>query len=134
MWKMRERGRPPFGMTLVRVFPSTSSIVRNRRSSASSTEKIVTMWGWLRAASVWASLSNRSSRSGLRGQLRRQDLEGHLPLESRIAGAIDLSHPPGSKGLKDLVGAEACSRRKRHPSSVMLQGGDYRYSSSGVPI
>jgi hypothetical protein len=43
MRKKRERGRPVRGMTLARVFPFTSSMVRKWRPSASSTEKIVTM-------------------------------------------------------------------------------------------
>jgi hypothetical protein len=45
----------------------------------------------------------------LRGQLRRQHLQRHVTLESEIAGAVDLAHPPGPKGPEDLVGAEACS-------------------------
>ncbi len=43
--KNRESGRPPDVMTVSRVSPSTSSIVRNRVPSDSSTAKIVTMLG-----------------------------------------------------------------------------------------
>ena len=55
---------PPRGIIWSSVRPSTSSIVRNRTPSASSVEKIVTMCGWLRAATACASRSKRARASG----------------------------------------------------------------------
>jgi hypothetical protein len=51
-------------MTSFSVVPSTSSIVRKGMPSASSTEWMVTMFGWLSDAMVRASRSKRSRRSG----------------------------------------------------------------------
>ena len=58
----------------------------------------------------------------LRGQLHRQDLEGHVPLQPRIAGPVDLPHPPGPEGCQDFVGAKACSRRQRHAAALQRSG------------
>ena len=40
-------------------------------------------------------------------ELLRQDLDGDVPLELRIAGPIDLSHAPGTERGEDLVRSEA---------------------------
>ena len=61
--RTRERGSPPCVMTRSRLCPSTNSIVRKRMPSSSSTEKSVTILGWLRPATVLASRSKRASRS-----------------------------------------------------------------------
>ena len=60
----RGSGRPPAITSRSRLCPSISSIVRNRIPSTSSIEKRVTMFGWLKAATVLASRSNRARRSG----------------------------------------------------------------------
>ena len=62
--RIRSSGRPSAGMRSASVRPSTSSIVRNSRPSASSTEWIVTMFGWFSAAAARASRSKRSRLSG----------------------------------------------------------------------
>ena len=41
------------------------------------------------------------------GERRRQNLEGDLPLQLRIGGAINLAHPTRADGGDDLVGTEA---------------------------
>ncbi len=35
-----------------------------------------------------------------------QNFDGHVPVEGRVAGAVDLAHPAGTEGGGDLVGAE----------------------------
>ena len=36
--------------------------------------------------------------------LRGENLDGHLALQSRVAGAVHLSHPTGAQGRNNLVG------------------------------
>ncbi len=60
----RATGRPPGVTCWSSPWPSTSSMVRNRKPSASSTVNSVTMLGWLSAATVRASRSKRARRSG----------------------------------------------------------------------
>ena len=43
-----------------------------------------------------------------------QYLDGDVPSEPGIAGAIHFAHDPGSKRSDDLVGAKAGSGIKRH--------------------
>ncbi len=45
-------------------------------------------------------------RVGVRGQLRREDFDGDLPVELRVARAVDLAHPARAERREDLVGAE----------------------------
>jgi len=45
------------------------------------------------------------------GKLRGQDLDGDRPVEPRVAGAVDLVHPPGAEGREELVRTEARSDR-----------------------
>ena len=61
----RRRARPAARLAPAcrsRPSPSTSSMVRNRVPSSSSTENSVTMFGWFREATVRASRSNRARR------------------------------------------------------------------------
>ncbi len=51
----------------------------------------------------------------VRGELRREDLDGHVAPEARIARAIDLSHPSRAEGREDLEGPEAGAGGERHP-------------------
>jgi hypothetical protein len=46
-----------------------------------------------------------------RRTLGGDELEGHLAAETGIAGAVDLTHPPGSQGGQDLIGAQTGSTR-----------------------
>jgi hypothetical protein len=46
-------------------------------------------------------------------QLARQQLDGDLTIEPRIAGAIDLAHAAGPEGGHNLVAAESHAGRKR---------------------
>ncbi len=48
------------------------------------------------------------------GELRRQDFDGDVASQPRIARAIDFAHPARSKRGHDLVRAEPSSSRKRH--------------------
>jgi hypothetical protein len=48
---------------------------------------------------------------GVPGHLAGQDLDRHLATQLRVASAVDLAHTPGPEGLKDLIGAQAVSRR-----------------------
>jgi hypothetical protein len=44
----------------------------------------------------------------------REDLEGDIALQLRVAGAIDLAHPARPDGASDLEGPETCPGCKRH--------------------
>src|SRR5436309_200769 len=50
----------------------------------------------------------------VRGQRAWQNLDGDDPVEPRVAGAIDLAHPAGTKRSQDLVGTELRSSREAH--------------------
>ena len=43
-----------------------------------------------------------------------QNLDGHVAVESRVARAVHLAHPPRADGAEDFVGAEPRSRVERH--------------------
>jgi hypothetical protein len=61
---------------------------------------------------------------GVGGAVLREDLEDDVTPEAGIAGAVNLTHPPGSERGQDLVGAEACSGRQRHaatPAAAVLR-------------
>ena len=55
---------------------------------------------------------------GIRGQLRREQLQGHVALQAGVAGAIDLAHPAGAQRHRDLVGAQPGRRRKARPGTT----------------
>src|SRR6187402_194893 len=44
----------------------------------------------------------------------RKNLDRDVSIESRIARAIDLSHPAGPKRAQDFVSSEAAAGRERH--------------------
>ena len=44
---------------------------------------------------------------GIGRDRRRQHLDRDVTMEVGVAGAIDLTHPPGSNGRDDLIGADA---------------------------
>ena len=45
----------------------------------------------------------------------RQDLDGDLASELRVARAVDLAHASGSEERGDLVGSELAAGRALHP-------------------
>ena len=47
---------------------------------------------------------------GVRGQVRRKDLDGDVPVELAVPRPVDFSHTPGADRPEDLVGAQACFR------------------------
>jgi hypothetical protein len=55
---------------------------------------------------------------GVGRNLSGKDLDRCVATEPGVAGAVNLTHPPGPDGLEDLVGAEACSCRQRHPANL----------------
>ncbi len=65
------------------------------------------MLGWDSAATARASRSKRSRRSGVGGEVRVEDFQGDLALQTGIAGAIDFAHAAGAEERSDFVGAEA---------------------------
>ena len=50
--------------------------------------------------------------------MRGQDLDGDGPLQPRIGGFVDLTHPPGPDGGLDGIRAEAGAALKGHGLSV----------------
>ena len=48
------------------------------------------------------------------GKMVRQDFDGDIAVQSRIAGAVNFAHPAGSSGRDDLVRAQACACSERH--------------------
>jgi hypothetical protein len=42
------------------------------------------------------------------------DLEGDVPSEARVAGPVDLAHPPRANRRADLIRAEVAARSERH--------------------
>ena len=69
-------------------------------------------------------------RVGVRRQVRREDLDGHLAIELRVARAVDLAHPPGAERREDLVGPEPCSGGETHR---MWAEDSSRISQAGYP-
>ena len=53
----------------------------------------------------------------------RQRLDGDLPAESRVAGAVDLAHAARADQAVDFVGAEPCARQERfaHAAASLLR-------------
>ena len=65
------------------------------------------IFGWFSEASTSASRWNLASRSASVATELGQDLEGDLPLQLGIAGAIHLTHAAHAEQRGNLVGAEA---------------------------
>ena len=67
-----------------------------------------------------ASFRDEPPEAGrISGGLFVQDLEGDLPLEARIAGAIDLSHATASQQAGELIRRNTASiRREPRPASA----------------
>ncbi len=54
------------------------------------------------------------------GKTGREDFDGDVAPEARIARAIDLTHPTGTQRGNDFVGAEARPSRQGHESGLIL--------------
>ncbi len=60
---------------------------------------------------------------GVSGQLRRQDLEGDLTIESGVFRQIDLAHPPGANRLDDPIVRDGLADHQGGPAAL-LRGGE----------
>src|SRR5579872_5278272 len=49
-----------------------------------------------------------------RSDLRREHLDGHVAMETRVVRAIHLAHAPGADGRDDFVRTEPCPDWKCH--------------------
>lgn len=54
---------------------------------------------------------------------RRENLDRDGAIEARIAGFVDLAHPPGAEWRKNLVRTETSAGGKAHGLRLMAQGG-----------
>ena len=79
------------------VSPSTSSVTTNAVPPSCANSKIERMFGWESFATLIASRSKRARASGSAASVGRENLDGDLALEARVAGAIDLAHPAGAE-------------------------------------
>jgi hypothetical protein len=55
---------------------------------------------------------------GIRREARRQDLDGDLAPDARVASAVDLAHPSGSERRDHLVGPDVSARLERHTGAA----------------
>ena len=55
-----------------------------------------------------------ASASGSADDGGGQDLDGDRAVQTRIARAVDLAHPPGTERPEDLVRPDARARGQRH--------------------
>src|SRR6266850_5157794 len=67
------------------------------------------MWGWFRDASVFASRSNRASRSASCANASGNTLIATCRPSVVSQRAIDLAHAAGAEGGQDFVGAETAA-------------------------
>jgi hypothetical protein len=51
---------------------------------------------------------------GISGEQLRQDFDGDIAIELRVAGAVDLAHAAGPDGSEDLVRAESSAGQEGH--------------------
>ena len=55
---------------------------------------------------------------GIAGDTGRKDLDGDVPIETGVAGTVDLPHPAGTDGTDDFVRAQTCARRQSHRGAL----------------
>ena len=79
-------GNPPARDQLVQRLAVDQLQRQEQAAVRSSTEWIVTMLGWLSAATARASRSKRSRRSGSRGAARREHLQRDAATELGVLG------------------------------------------------
>ena len=59
---------------------------------------------------------------GIRGQGRRQDLDGDVPAEARVPRPVHLPHPARAERRQDLVGAKTRAGGERQSSRIIRRG------------
>jgi serine/threonine protein kinase len=59
-------------------------------------------------------------RLGVVGEVLREDLDGDVPFETGMPGAVDLSHPTGTHLGQDLVGTEPHAGADRHGGVALV--------------
>ena len=91
-----------------------SSMARNRVSPDCSTEKIVTIPGWLSAASERGLALEASQPLGVLRHVLREHLDRHVAPEPRVPRPVNLPHPARPQRRKDLVGTETGAGGDRH--------------------
>ena len=72
------------------------------------------MFGCDSAATAFASRSNRSRASAIRGEVGGQDLDRDVTIQLRIARSEDFSHATGAERCDDPVGPEKAVGFERH--------------------
>ena len=73
-------------------------------------EKMVTMCGWLSAATTWASrLEARQTVGVSRESVGKNSSAQYHGFSLRIACTVDLAHPTGAERRDDFIGTEARS-------------------------
>ena len=82
------------------------------------------MFGWERAATAFASRSNRASASGSPASRSGRTFSGDVAVEAGVAGAVDLAHPARAEGREDLVRTQPPTRGQRHVDSAAMSHGD----------
>src|ERR1039458_8931325 len=96
-----------------------NSITRNNSPRSSPISKTLQIKGWSSAAAAEASRRTRSravafAGGGIGGQMPGQHLDGYLPAEFGVLGAVHLAHTAGADGGEDFVRAEFVAGRERH--------------------
>ena len=89
------------------------------------------MFGCDSAATAFASRSKRASRSGSLRHGFRKNLDGDVPIEARIARAIDLAHSACPERVEDFVTAQAAAGGGCHEVGVSLAATGFRGSGAG---
>ncbi len=78
------------------------------------------MWGWFEGGDGAGLVLEAAPALGIGGRVLGEDLEGDVALETGVAGAVNLAHPPGPEGAQDLVGTETAARRERHHADLAV--------------
>ncbi len=61
------------------------------------------MFGWERAAALWASRLKRSTNSSSLGVARAHDLQGDVAVEDVVVGEEDVGHAAAAERLDQAV-------------------------------
>ena len=72
------------------------------------------MLGWSSADAAWGFLQEPLLGGVVAGQVRREELDGDLPLEARVLGRVDNPHPAVAEFGEDGVRAELSAWGQRH--------------------
>ncbi len=71
---------------------------------------------------------------GVRGEMPRENLDRHRPVEARVLGFVDLAHPPGADGRENLVRPELRSGGKSHRPVPLEIGKKASVVSGNLPV